>query len=54
MKFAPNPSPPVHTLWKSDTPISPQHARYMKKYLSFRGYVQGVIKVKHKVFRFVL
>jgi len=25
-------NPPVHTLWKSDTPIFPQNAHYMKKY----------------------
>jgi len=25
-------NPPVHTLWKSDTPISPKNAHYMKKY----------------------
>ena len=48
------PPPPVHTPWKSDTPISSEHAHYMKKYLRFRGYVQGVIDVKHKVFRFIL
>jgi len=34
LKFEPN-NPPVNTLWKSDTPISPQNAHYMKKNLLF-------------------
>ena len=24
-------NPPVHTIWKSDTPIFPKNAHYMKK-----------------------